>query len=142
MQLPVKQLVSEIDLPYRHLESAGLDLVAAQDIWIKAGSVTVVPTGIAVQIPKGYYGQIQSRSGLAAQFGLQTIGGVIDYGYIGEIKVIFMNHDQRDYLMHKSERIAQLIIIKIANPKVKLVANLQPTARDCDGFGSSHGIAF
>ena len=116
--------------------AAGYDLYANEDAVIRCLQFTPVSTGVSVAIPSGYYGRIAPRSGLAAKHGIIIGGGVIDEDYRGELKVLIASitgfHDVR-----KGDRIAQLIIEKIATPELEIVDSLDDTDRGESGFGST-----
>jgi len=97
----------------------------------------MVKTGIAIGLPEGTYGRLAARSGMASNMGIAVGGGVIDADYTGEVKVILRNHDKADCLYKAGDRIAQLIIEKIANTDTMEVDNLGVTKRGKMGFGSS-----
>jgi dUTP pyrophosphatase len=133
-----KKLDPEAKLPERnHATDCGLDLFALETVEIWAGHTEIVRTGIALQIPIGYVGKIEDRSSMAAR-GLKTAGGIIDPGYTGEIKVVINNLNNLPlYIIHKGDKIAQLLIYKIETPQVEEVTELLLTDRDTKGFGSS-----
>ena len=138
--LQIKRLHPDAVLPVRaHSTDAGLDLHAAEDVGIPVLGRNLVPTGIAVQIPKGYVGYITPRSGLAHSNGITVLNspGTIDAGFTGEIKIILINHGQAPYLIQPGERIAQLVIHKIELPWVQEVNNLPTSERGTNGFGST-----
>ena len=93
--------------------SAAFDLSSSEDVNIPPNSRIVVHTGIAVRIPKGYYGQIASRSGICVRSGVITVGGVIDSDYRGEVCVIMFNLGNESFIIHIGDRIAQLLLIPI-----------------------------
>ena len=93
-------------------------------------------TGIAVKIPKGFYGRIAPRSGLAAN-GIDVLGGVIDSDYRGEVKVVIINHGWHKHRVEHGDRIAQLIIERISLGPIIEVDELDSTARGEGGFGST-----
>jgi dUTP pyrophosphatase len=119
---------------------AGLDLAACDAVTLGAGERAVVSTGLAIEIPDGYAGFVQPRSGLAAQHGIGVVNspGLIDSGYRGEIRVVLLNTDARDsFAVEPGMRIAQLVIAPIASVYVVEVEALGPTERGERGFGSS-----
>jgi len=118
-------------------DAAGYDLYAAQDVEIREGRVGVIPLGIKTAIPKGYYGRIADRSGLAYDYGLTVLGGVIDSDYRGEWKVMLLNTQHGDYFVQEGDRVAQVIITPCANFPVAEVSDLEATARGEGGFGST-----
>jgi dUTP pyrophosphatase len=135
--LPVRKMHPNATLPTRaHEDDAGLDLYAFEDFTIPSGKGLMVRSGVAMAITKGYVGLVADRSSMAKK-GIKTAGGVIDAGYRGEIHVIFWNMSEQDYTVKQGERIAQILIMPIATPKVREVAELDETARGEKGFGST-----
>jgi dUTP pyrophosphatase len=141
MQVQVKRIHS-FDLPlpeYMTPGASGMDLYAAveNELCIPAGKFALIPTGLAMSIPGGYEGQIRPRSGLALRHGITLLNtpGTIDADYRGEIKVIVINLGDREYILKKGERIAQIVFSKIE--KVQLIEhkNLDDTSRGKGGFG-------
>jgi dUTP pyrophosphatase len=132
------QLLNEnAKMPQRFsFHAAGHDLYSSQCLTLFAKSLIVVPTGIAVSIPREYYGRIAPRSGLSIK-GIDVLGGVIDSDYRGELKVILVNHSDQDHKFEKHDRIAQLIIEKINSNDFVQVENLNETQRGSNGFGST-----
>lgn len=124
-----------------HATDAGLDLYAMEDraIWpdCKVGDGMVFDTGVHIEIPHGYFGKIESKSGLNVNQGIVSCGGVIDEGYTGSIKVKLYNLGMRGYAVRKGDKIAQLIIQPYATPELELVAELEETERGDGGFGST-----
>ena len=117
-----------------HPLDAGLDLYAMED-GIVYGS-KVFDTGVHVQIPQGYYGEIRSRSGLLFKHDLTT-DGTIDAGYTGSIKVKLINHLNYPYMVKAGDKIAQLVLIHCLRPKLELVDSFEETDRGDGGFGST-----
>ncbi|MFX0087546.1 MAG: dUTP diphosphatase, partial [Candidatus Hodarchaeota archaeon] len=101
-----------------------------------AGSTIIIHTGISMEIPKGYYGQIQSRSSIASK-GIFVTGGVIDSGYRGEIMIISNNFSSRDYRIKKGERVAQIVFHKVTHFDIVEVKILDEENDRGGGFGSS-----
>lgn len=127
--------------------AAGYDLYAAEKTIVVKNSTVPVPTDIAVAIPDGYYGRVAPRSGLALK-GITVRAGVVDQDYRGPINVLlsFTSSGKEKlgmwimptfYLVKKGDRIAQLILEKIATPPVRIVPELPPTERGSGGFGST-----
>lgn len=116
---------------------AGLDLYANVELHIAPGASAKVNTGIAMDIPQGYVGLIWPRSGLAAKFGVDTLAGVIDAGYHGEIVVILINHGDEIVYVDHGDRVAQLLIQKIETPIVVEVSSFADSERGTNGFGST-----
>ena len=118
--------------------AAGYDLYALEDFVInqQAGR-GIIRTGIGIHVPKGTYGRIAPRSGLAVKKGIDVGAGVIDEDYTGEVKVLLFNFGDFVYEGKKGDRIAQLIIEKIETPEIIEVDNLETTERGEGGFGST-----
>lgn len=141
--LRVKKLVHEAVLPSRATDgSAGYDLTAVEPHIILPGHRAIVSTGLALEIPKGTYGRVAPRSGLAVKSGIQVGAGVVDSDYRGEVKVVLFNHDLHNtFEIKPGYRIAQLVLEKIECPPVEeIVEELQDTQRGDGGFGST-GVA-
>lgn len=121
-----------------HKDDAGLDLYSPYDKYVIHGTSCVVDTGVRVQIPKGYYGKLESKSGLMTRNNIVTSGGVIDSGYTGTIKVpIHNNSPTDDYKIKRGDKITQLVIIKMITPELEIVDSLEKTERGDLGFGST-----
>ncbi len=139
--MPVVRLDSQLPLPTKaHADDAGLDLHARVDTVLAAGGGrALVPTGVAVAIPRGYAGFVVPRSGLALKHGISLVNtpGIIDAGYRGELQVIMINHDpQIDYHVRRGDRVAQLLVQAIANVEWSVVEALDDNDRG-GGFGHS-----
>lgn len=139
--LQVQRLDAELPLPaYAHAGDAGLDLYARSDVHLEPGERAVVPTGIAVALPRGCVGLVHPRSGLAARLGLSLVNtpGTIDEGYRGEVKVIAINLDRAAPLtLSRGDRIAQLVVQRVETVDIVEVESLDDTSRGAGGFGSS-----
>lgn len=136
-----KKITNTAIMPSKERASdAGIDLYAAKTLKISANMREAVPTGYAVAIPKGYYGQIQERSGYSLKNTLVLKAGVIDSEYRGEIKVVFQNTGEYPVTIEAGEKIAQLIILPIPTIQIELVEELDETERGNKGFGSSDKI--
>ena len=127
------------DPRYETANSAGMDLRANEDAVIKKGSSAVVGTGLFMEIPKGYEGQIRSRSGLAAKKQIIVLNspGTIDSDYRGEIKIILINLGKSHYSVLKGDRIAQIVFAPCEQMKFKSVEFLEDTDRGSGGLGST-----
>ncbi len=121
---------------YSTVCAAGADIYATADGIVEAGKRAMIPTGISMSIPDGYYCEIMPRSGLALKYGIIVLAGVIDSDYVQEIKVILYNSGDIDYMYCKGDRIAQFVFKKYERAEFKLVDNLLQTDRGA-GFGSS-----
>ena len=124
---------------YQTAEAAGMDLLAdlAAPVCLRPGERALVPTGLAVEIPSGFEGQVRPRSGLALRHGLTLLNspGTIDADYRGEIGVLLVNLGQEAVEIQRGERIAQLIIAPVARASWTPVVTLAETDRAGGGFG-------
>jgi dUTP pyrophosphatase len=117
--------------------SAGADLRASAEVVLEPGARAAVPTGIRLQIPAGYAGLVWPRSGLAVRHGIDTLAGVIDSDYRGEVLVVLVNHGAEPVRIAAGDRIAQVLFQKVERAAIGGAAALDPTARGDGGFGSS-----
>ena len=118
--------------------SAGYDLFAHESIRVMSNSRGLVSTGFKISIPKGFYGQIFPRSGMALINGVMTFNGTIDSGYLGIVYVLLFNFSTNDFLVEKGNRIAQIIFKRCENLSFLEVENLTfDSERGVKGFGSS-----
>ena len=141
-EILIKRLSKNVALPrYETEDSSGLDLAANIDEQIKIlpGKSEIIPTGLAVAIPKNFEIQIRPRSGLAAknQVSVLNTPGTIDADYRGEIKVILINLSDKVFVIEKGLRIAQMVVCPVIKAKLKEVTNLEATERGSGGFGST-----
>ena len=141
-EILIKRLSKNVILPRYETEgSSGLDLAANIDkqIEILPGKSEVIPTGIAVAIPKNFEIQIRPRSGLAAknQISVLNTPGTIDADYRGELKVILINLSDKVFVVEKGLRIAQMVLSPVIKAKLKEVTELENTERGSGGFGST-----
>ena len=141
-EILIKRLSREVTLPkYETDGSSGLDLAAFIDknIEIKPGKSKIIPTGLAVAIPKNFEIQIRPRSGLAAknQISVLNTPGTIDADYRGEIKIILINLSDKSFIVKKGLRIAQMVLCPIVKAKLIEVDSLENTKRGSGGFGST-----
>ena len=121
-----------------HFDSAGYDLPSAETITISKWSRRLVNTKLRFGIPKGFYGDIKARSGLAIKKGLVAFNGTIDSGYSGFVYIIVFNFSNDDYLIQKGERIAQIIFKKCHSVSFNFCEKLISTSTRGElGFGSS-----
>jgi len=140
LQVPVVRLDPELPLPeYAKPGDAGVDLRAREAITLKpGGGRALVPTGIALALPKGYAGFVQPRSGLALKHGVTCLNtpGLIDAGYRGELKVLLINTDPTEpFEIQRGERIAQLVIQAVEQVDFVEVEELDESDRGAGGFG-------
>src|SRR3989344_5568668 len=138
MELKIKRLDKGLPLPaYAKDSDAGLDLYAAKDQTLLPLERAVIPSGIAVEIPGGYFGNVRPRSGLAVKQGLHTMAGVVDAGYRAEIGVVLVNLGQEPILITRGMRIAQLLILPVIHATVIEAEELSSSERGEAGFGST-----
>jgi dUTP pyrophosphatase len=138
----IKRLSNNIPLPKYETEgSSGMDLTANVNkvIEIQPGKSEIIPTGLALSIPKNYEIQIRPRSGLAAknQISVLNTPGTIDEDYRGEIKVILINLGEKKFKIEKGLRIAQMVLCPIIKAELEEVDELDETKRGSGGFGST-----
>ena len=141
IDVAVRRLREDAHLPHQAYEGdAGFDLAACEHVVLEPGERAVVATGIAVEIPHGYAGFVQPRSGLAARYGVGVVNspGLIDSGYRGEIKIVLINTDRDEaFVVDPGMRIAQLVIAPVAAVRMVEVEELAVSERGARGFGSS-----
>ena len=141
-EILIKRLSKNIPLPkYETNGSSGMDLSAniEKEIEIAPGKTSIIPTGLALAIPKNFEIQIRPRSGLAAKNNISVLNtpGTIDSDYRGEIKVILFNHGSGDFLINNNDRIAQMILTPVIKMNLEETDNLPETVRGEGGFGST-----
>tara|TARA_B100001063_G_scaffold173438_1_gene162522 strand:+ start:703 stop:1143 length:441 start_codon:yes stop_codon:yes gene_type:complete len=141
-EILIKRLSKDVLLPkYETDGSSGLDLAAniKENIEIKPGKSEIIPTGLAVAIPKQFEIQIRPRSGLAAknQISVLNTPGTIDADYRGELKVILINLSNKSFIVEKGLRIAQMVLCPIMRATLKEVEALDDTERGSGRFGST-----
>ena len=132
----------EVPLPvYQTPGAAGVDLHAAlsETITLAAGERQLIPTGLRIEIPQGFEGQVRPRSGLALKFGISIVNapGTIDSDYRGEVGVVLINHGADEFVVKPLDRIAQLVFCPVVQLKVELTEQLSATARGSGGYGST-----
>ncbi len=149
IEVEIVRLTHAAGLPlpaYQSEGAAGLDLVAAVEadgVTIAPGTTAMIPTGVAVAIPRGFEGQVRPRSGLAARHSVTVLNtpGTIDADYRGEISVVMINHGHESFSVTRGMRIAQLVIAPVVYAQLREVEKLSETQRGAGGFGSTgfHG---
>lgn len=142
MILKIQKLKDNVILPeYKTEGSAGMDLCALIDepIELKPLERKLIPTGIKIELEKGYEAQIRARSGLSIKHGITLINGIgtIDEDYRGEVCIALVNISNEAYTITPQERIAQMIIAKVEHANIQVVENLSDTTRGEGGFGST-----
>ena len=149
VEVRVMRLAHAADLPlpaYQSALAAGLDLLAAvpadAPVELAPGTRAMIPTGIAMALPRGSEGQIRPRSGLAARHGVTVLNspGTIDADYRGELQVILVNIGSESFVIRRGMRIAQLVIAPIQHVELVEYSNLDATERATGGLGST-GLA-
>lgn len=138
LKLKVRKIHIGAILPqYAHKGDAALDLFSVQTITLKPGEKWAIPTGVAMEIPKGFVGLIWDKSGLSINNGLKTLGGVVDATYRGEVMVGMINLGKTAYTIEAGNKVAQMVIQKREEVKVIEVKSLTETKRGKGGFGST-----
>ena len=126
---------------YETVDSSGLDLRAHLDeaIVLAPGQRALIPTGLRLEIPPGFEGQVRPRSGLALKRGLTVLNapGTIDADYRGDVGVILVNHSDEDQRLEPGDRIAQIVFAEVARAELVEVDALDETDRSAGGFGST-----
>ena len=140
LTVKIKFLNENAELPrYMTEHSSGVDLSAGitESVSIPPGKFKTIPTGIAVEIPEGYEGQVRPRSGLAAKYGIGLLNspGTVDADYRGEVKIILFNFGDEDFVINPGERIAQMVFAKVHKAEIVENAELSQTRRGKGGFG-------
>lgn len=144
MRVRIKRLPAARDLPLPSLASpgsAGFDLRAAigEEVVLHPGERRLVPTGLVLEIPAGWEGQVRPRSGLALRhgIGLANAPGTIDSDYRGEVAVILINHGESPFSLRRGDRVAQLVISRVEAVEWDEVEALEESGRGDGGFGST-----
>ena len=144
IKVKIKKLYEDSKVPQYATEgSSGVDLCAYLDSYphytLNPGESWLFPTGICMEIPVGYEGQVRPRSGLAVKYGITVLNtpGTIDADYRGEIKVCLLNTSNIPYTIHHGDRIAQMVFAKVEKAEFEEVGELQSTDRGDGGFGST-----
>jgi len=142
LTIAVSSLHPQAQLPrsaHSPAEEAGMDLFAAEELILNPGQWGAVGTGLHLEIPPGYEGQVRPRSGLALRYGVTLLNspGTVDPGYRGELRVILINHGPEVFRIQPGDRIAQLVIGAYAAVEWKLQPSLSDSVRGEAGFGST-----
>jgi dUTP pyrophosphatase len=117
--------------------AAGADLRASEAVVIPVGGRAAVPTALRVQIPPGHAGLVWPRSGLAVRHGIDTLAGVIDSDYRGEVRVVLVNHGDQPFAIAAGDRVAQLLVQRVEHASFSAVTSVEDTDRGQGGFGST-----
>nr|WP_010073692.1 dUTP diphosphatase [Clostridium cellulovorans] len=140
--LKVKKLIEDAKLPsFAKAGDAGMDVYAAKELVIMPRETALVPTGIAIELPKNTEAQVRPRSGLALKHGITVLNGpgTIDEGYRGEVCIILINHGKEAFKVEKHMKIAQLVVKPIYEIEIKEASELNESERGTGGFGSTGG---
>ena len=122
-----------------HDDDAAFDLRSRVDVVIPSGKITLVPTGVFMELPVGYEAQVRPRSGLALKHGITVLNtpGTIAAGYRGEVGVILINAGENDFTIGRGDRIAQMVIQQLSDVQLVAAEQLSDTSRGAGGFGST-----
>ncbi len=122
-----------------HEDDAAYDLRSRVDVTLPPGKVTLVPTGLRMELPVGYEAQVRPRSGLALKHSIGVLNspGTIDAGYRGEVSSILFNFGDEPFTVHRGDRISQMVIAALTEVRMVEAENLSETARGAGGFGST-----
>ena len=142
LSVRVQRLPHARDLPlpdYATAQAAGLDLLAAAAVEIAPMGRALVPTGVALELPEGFEGQVRPRSGLAVRHGVTVLNapGTIDADYRGEVQVLLINLGQQPFSVTRGMRVAQLVVAPFVLASLVETDALEATARGAGGFGST-----
>ena len=122
---------------YASFGAAGADLRASEAVDIPPGGRAAVPTALRLQIPPGHVGLVWPRSGLAVRHGIDTLAGVVDSDYRGEVRVVLVNHGEEAFRIAKGDRVAQLLVQRVERAAFTAVPEIEDTGRGSGGFGST-----
>ena len=140
IKVKIQKLDPSLPTPsFVYFGDSGVDLYARINEILAPLEFKAIPTGIAIELPRGYEAQIRPRSGLALKAGISLVNtpGTIDSNYRGEIIVILINFGKEPFRIQKGDRICQMVICALPRTTFEVVEQLSPTQRDSKGFGSS-----
>ena len=142
LKVNIQLLDKSVKIPeYQSSEASGFDLAAyvKENLIIKPKEYHIIPTGLIMEIPKGYEGQIRPRSGLAAKNGITVLNspGTIDSDYRGELKIILFNHSNKEFVVNNNDRVGQMVLVPVLKIDFEEVDELPDTIRGSGGFGST-----
>lgn len=138
LKIRFKKMLPDAILPkYAHDGDAAFDICTIEEKELNSGEMYIFSTGLAGEIPEGYFVKLFDRSGLAARHAIHSIGGVIDANYRGEWKVMLVNSGKDPVTVEKGERIVQGVLFKLNQAEIVEVDTLSATSRGEAGFGSS-----
>ncbi len=137
MKLFIKKLHEDAKLPTRaHHDDAGIDIYAHGIHIIEPSQTVAIPTGVSMELEKGFVSLVWDKSGIALK-GIKTVGGVIDAGYRGEYKIMMHNLSNTSRTFENGDKIAQILIQKVEFPELVEVDELNDSTRGVGGFGST-----
>jgi len=140
IKVKIKKLKENAIIPaYAHTGDAAMDLFSTENYLVPAGKRHLVSTGIAMELPEGYFASIRGKSGLAYKKGISILGGVIEYTYRGEYGVIVLNTGEEDFEIKEGDKIAQVVIQPVASADVEEVGELSESFRGEGAWGSTGG---
>jgi dUTP diphosphatase len=144
LRINVVHLPHGLDLPlptYQSEGAAGMDLLAAVEkaLMLEPGGRALVPTGLILELPRGYEAQVRPRSGLALKHGITVLNtpGTIDSDYRGEVQVLLINLGDKPFAIARGERIAQLVVQRVERAELSEAVKITSTRRGAGGFGST-----
>jgi len=120
-----------------HRGDAGLDILTPVDVTIKAHGSATIDTGVHIELPYGFVGELESKSGLNTKHDIVSCGGTIDFGYDGSIRAKLYNMGDEDYTFARGDKIIQLVIHPVWLPNIQVVEKITGGERGANGFGSS-----
>ncbi len=137
MILKIKRIKEAIIPRYAHQGDAGMDVFSLEDYDLQPRERRTFQLGFSMEFEKEYVALIWDKSGLASKHGIKTMGGVIDHNYRGEYAVVLLNTSDKNYIIKKGDKIAQILIQPVMNAEIQEVDELSETTRGEGGFGST-----
>jgi len=122
---------------YGSSAAAGADLRASEELVLAPGARAAVGTGLRLELPPGHVGLIWPRSGLAVRHGIDTLAGVVDSDYRGEVHVVLVNHGDEPFTVRAGDRVAQILVQKVERVAFVVKDAVSETVRGAGGFGST-----
>lgn len=142
VEIGIQRMKGNEDIPlpkYMSSGASGMDLFAAvaDTVFIPPGEVALIPIGIRIAVPEGFEAQVRPRSGLAARHGVGILNspGTIDSDYRGEVKIILFNFGKEPFTVNRGDRVAQMVITRVARATLIEQDSLEDTQRGSGGFG-------
>lgn len=138
MKVGFKKIHPGVKLPsYGHETDAGMDLYTLGEVIFQPGEQKLIPTGLAIDLPYGYAALFWDKSSIASQKSLKSLGGVIDSGYTGEMKIILINLSNEVQIIPKGAKFIQLLIQKVEHCNITFIDEIVDKDRQDKGFGST-----